>query len=153
MEQNNESQNELQNEPKLKISSNEIKKTKKQNKKMRKFFSQMKEVQANNKRKFERKIEILKQILGKEDFNALKSICTVKTEEKKDSNGNIIVKAKSEVNYTALLIEGRLAVALNRESRIKAGKRKRTSGSASNRATHSKTVKFINKRNKELTKK
>lgn len=137
----------------IEVSTKKAKLSNKDNKKMRKLHAQFIEQNANRKEKLKTKLRVLRSTLGKRDYRALKEICTTNVPEMKDAVGEIIQKAAKQINYTALLAEGKLAISLNREQRIKTANRKRSSGRSSKRASHSATVSYIEKRNNRLAKK
>jgi hypothetical protein len=127
--------------------------TRKQKKAMRKYSQYMKKMMAahaseqeRRQRKLMTEISKLKSALGKDDFEALKSICTIHQKEVIGPDGSVMQKASSTVNYQALLVEGRQALAINREQRILAGKRKRSTGRSSDRKAHKGLIDFLNKR-------
>lgn len=124
------------------------KRMRKQQEHFAKMFADYQAKQRRSYLKVLSRVRVLKEEMGADDFNVLKDICTVRTPEVKNEAGEVTQEAKSQVNYQALLAEGRLVIALNRESRIKAGLRKRSSGNTSTRRNHSIIIKFIEARNK-----
>jgi len=129
------------------------KKVEKQRKAQEKQFKKMMDnfranrVKANQTLKF--RLDLLKRQLGKDDFNALKSICTVEVPEQKDADGKVIQEAKTVVNKQALLVEASHLLVLMREERMKKGLRKRTTGRSSDRKAHKSMLAFLTKRNKQ----
>ena len=114
-----------------------------------KMFKRYEESQAKAQKQLNAKVRRLRNELGKEDFEVLKDICTIRTPEQKNDKGEVTQEASSVVNFRALFIEGRFALTLNREARILAGKRKRTTGRGSDRIAHKNLVNYINSRSSE----
>lgn len=95
-------------------------------------------------------IDVLKRQLGKEMFLKLKNVCTDTVPEVKDENGNVTKNASSSVNWEMFKREARLVIAAAREDRIRSGKRKKSSGSTSQKQNHTSAMKFIELRNEVL---
>lgn len=133
--------------------SKKVEKAKK--KQERAFQTMITTYQAQNRRAVKRErdqLNLLKRQLGKEDFNALKSVCTVEVPEQKDETGAVIQEKKTVVNKRALLVEASHLLVLLREERIKKGTRKRTTGRHSDRVAHRSMMDFLTRRNKEAAK-
>lgn len=96
-----------------------------------------------------RQIRAASKTLGKQNFAMLKDLYTQTTPEQKNEAGEITQAASSNVNYQGLLAEAKHAIVLERESRIKSGKRKKTTGRSSKRRNHKDTFNFLTKRNAE----
>jgi hypothetical protein len=92
-------------------------------------------------------LKAIKNSLGKETFQTLKDICTVKTPEVKDEAGVVTQKARVEVNTRALITEGKILIAMLRQERIDKKLRKATTGRSSRRAAHRGMIDFLKARN------
>jgi len=123
--------------------------SKKSNKQIKKIMKMIQDNQRKNQVKMKEEIERMKISVGKENFNALKAICTIQIPEKKDEQGNVIQAAANQVNFQALEKEVKNLLVLQREKRILEGKRKRSTGRSSDRKAHKARYKFLLNRNKE----
>jgi hypothetical protein len=111
----------------------------------------VKKLMTDNRKRSAKFKEMLAQAeaqVGKDEYDALVAVCTVQVPEKKDKDGNVLQPASSNVNYRALLAEAKNLAVLQREKRIKAGERKRSTGRSSRRRRHSSTLQVILNRNK-----
>lgn len=99
--------------------------------------------------RLEKKVKVVKSWLHPDDFKMLENIFTVNVPEKKDEKGEVTEKAYSYVNYEGLLLEARNVLVVQREERMKSGKRSRSSGRSSDRKTHKASLKMLLKRNAE----
>lgn len=158
---NNESAVETVNEPSAsvtdqnpatpaKISSKVLKQQKATLKYLEKRNKLMTELMAKESRKTDLLLESYKRRFGKEDYNFFKEACTVHVPEVKDENGVVTQKGKKVVNKQALLKELANLLVIKREDRIKAGKRKRSTGRHSKRVYHASQVAHLQDRNKAL---
>lgn len=89
--------------------------------------------------------------IGEKNFAMLKDLYTINVPEQKDETGNVTQQAQTVVNYPGLVRESKHVVAMERESRILAGKRSRRSGSSNTRRVHKSTMDFLLKRTAEET--
>jgi hypothetical protein len=128
----------LSNKQKKSIANQEVQ--------MKRMMTRVRTQQGRQRRKLKVAVANIKKALGKEDFALLKEICTRQIPEQKGPDGAIIQKAKSVVNYHALVSEGRQALVLNRQARIESGTRKKMTGRSSQRKTHKNSVNYINMR-------
>ena len=117
-----------------------------QQKQLKELYAKINAQQAKNRRKVRTEVARIAAALGPDDFKNLKEICTYQVPEQKGPDGAIVQKAESRVNFRALIIEGRQAIVLNREARIVAGLRKRSTGRSSDRKAHRSTLNFVNMR-------
>lgn len=97
-------------------------------------------------------VRVMETIIGKVNMKSLKDLYTVPVAEKKNDKGEVIVAASSYVNYPGLLVEAQYVIVLEREARIQAGQRKRSTGRSSKRQAHAASVQFIHKRNEVASK-
>lgn len=107
--------------------------------------------QKKSHQKMMKQVRVVRDQIGRQDFRMLRDIFTQVTPEQKDEVGNVLQPASAQVNYPALLAEAKNVMVMQREHRIKAGLRKRTTGRSSDRATHKSTLDFLLKRNAEET--
>lgn len=119
---------------------------------MQKQFANYQRTAVRMNRLQRNQLEVLKHQIGKEDYNALKSICTTVVEEKKNDKGEVIQNAESNLNKMALIVETRNLLALKREDRIARGLRSRGSGRASKRRSHTSLVSMLKRRNEQAVK-
>lgn len=126
-------------------SKNMLKKFKKQSKTYMRSIRRNALLKISEKRMENKELSLLRTLLGSETFKYLKNVCTIKTEEEKDSNGNITKPASTRIDIEKLLSEGRYYVALNREERINKGLRKRTTGRSSDRKAHRDVINYLSK--------
>lgn len=140
---------ELSEEVRAKKLKKQIDYVLKQQGKFQKMLVQYQETAKKGQSCVMSQVKVAASVLGNETFKMLKNIFRVEVPEEKDENGVVIRKATSYINYKPLLNEARLAIVLQRDSRIKSGKRKRTTGRSSDRRIHSTTLGFIYRRNKE----
>jgi hypothetical protein len=129
-----------------KMNKKQKKSVARQERQLKQLYARAKTEQERSRRKVRNSVAFLKSVLGAEDFNNLKDICSYNIPEQKGPDGSIVQAAKKGVNYRALIVEGNLVIAMNRESRILSGKRKRTTGRASKRKSHRSTVNYANMR-------
>jgi len=95
-------------------------------------------------------VRAIKQALDPKDFAMLKDIFKVVTQpEVKDENGVVSQKEQSFVNWQGLVPEGRNVIAVQRQERIKAGVRKRSTGRSSDRSAHSSSMSHVYRRNEK----
>jgi len=125
---------------------------KKQQKSFQKMVKSWQENQSKQNRRLMQSVKEVFDIIGKKNFKMLKDLYTVNVEEKKDDQGNVTQKASSYVNYVGLLQEAKHVIIVEREARIKAGKRKRTTGKSSKRSAHQLALRFLENRNIEAKK-
>lgn len=119
----------------------------KQEQQMKGLYARIRVQQQKARRKLKVQVALIRSSLGAEDFKNLKDICTQNIPEQKGPDGSVIQKSRSVVNYRALVVEGKQAIVLNREARILAGQRKRSTGRASQRKAHVGSLNYINLRN------
>jgi hypothetical protein len=136
-----------------KISNAMRKKMRAQQKSFQQMYKNFEERREKDRLKLLKESKRMKDLIGREDYNALKDICTVHTPEQKDEKGEVTTKASSFVNHKALIEEAKLVLVLQREERIKAGLRKRSTGRSSDRQAHRSTMNFIHMRNDDTLKK
>lgn len=136
-----------------KLTSAQRKKMRAQQKSFQEMYQKWEERRERDTAKLLAESKRMKDLIGRGDYNALKDICTVHTPEQKDDNGQVTAKASSFVNHKALIQEAKLVLVLQREERIKAGLRKRSTGRSSDRQIHRSTMNFINMRNDDTLKK
>lgn len=107
------------------------------------------DAQSRKKRALQAELKALENTIGRPSYNALKDMVTVRQPEVKDESGNVVKKAVEQVNYRALLLEGRNLIATLRKERIASKSRKKTTGRGSDRNSHRAMVRFLNRRNEE----
>lgn len=129
------------------------KKMRAQQQSFQQMYKNFEERREKDRLKLIKESKRMKDLIGREDYNALKDICTVHTPEQKYENGQVTAKATSFVNHKALIEEAKLVLVLQREERIKAGLRKRSTGRSSDRQMHRSTMNFIHMRNDDTLKK
>jgi hypothetical protein len=109
-------------------------------------FSRQKQVEET------KKFKLLKYQVGKNIYNNLKKASMLTLPERKDENGQILEKSRVVLDANKFLRELHFAIVVLREDRILKGKRKRTTGRASNRAYHSSVIRAIKERTEHLIK-
>lgn len=97
------------------------------------------------------RVGVIRSSISKQDFQLLRELFTVQVPEQKNESGEVTQAAASYVNWYGLLQEGKNVIVVQREERIKAGLRKRTTGRRSDRASHRSAIDLILKRNAEET--
>lgn len=107
--------------------------------------------QKKSQAKMMKQVRVVREQIGRQDFKMLRDIFTQNTPEQKDEAGNVLQPASSQVNYQALLAESKHVIVMQREHRIQAGLRKRTTGRSSDRKSHKGTLNFLLARNAEET--
>jgi len=121
-----------------------------QKKAQRKMFeTYFLEPQKKRHEKLMKRVGVVREQIGRADFKMLRDIFTVNTPEQKDETGKVIQAASSRVNYEGLLLEAANVIAMQREGRIEAGLRKRTTGRSSDRKAHRSLIKFLHDRTAE----
>ena len=114
-----------------------------QNKKIQSFVVGMQSRNKKSQDALKSKKALILNRIGNDEFEALKTICTIKTPEQKDDKGNIVQQAGEFVNWRAFVIEASNLIVLRRQARITAGTRKKTTGRGSNRTKQRHAVKHI----------
>jgi len=154
LEQRKEEGLSLSEELQLSRLQKKLKKAKRNQNAQREMFEKL-FLGAQKKRvaKMMKQVRVARELIGREDYKMLRDIFTVKTEEKKDEKGNVLSPARTDVNYYGLLLESKNVIAMQREQRIKAGKRKRSTGRSSDRRAHKSLLNFLLNRNAEEAKK
>lgn len=107
------------------------------------------EPQKKRHEKLMKRVDIVREQIGKADFKMLRDIFTVNTPEQKDDTGKVVQAASSQVNYEGLLKEALNVIAMQREGRMEAGLRKRSTGRSSDRRAHRTLIKFLHDRSEE----
>lgn len=136
--------------------STELRKLKKQLKAIQvqrgyfqKMIGQWRRNDDKAKKRLLSQVRAASKTLGAQNFSMLKDLYTQVVPEQKDDKGEVIQPATTTVNYQGLLVEARHAIVIEREARIKAGKRKKTTGRSSSRRDHRNTFNFLTRRNAE----
>lgn len=137
-------------EEEKKISKTKEKKMARERQRLQVSFGKMVEKFSRKQQQTKVQMERLKERVGKKEFALLKTLATVATPEKKDEKGEVIQKATSHLNHELLFQEGQNLITILRESRMKSGKRKRTTGRSSKRKAHRSRLNAIIERNKVL---
>lgn len=137
-------------EPPKSLTKKQKKKNEADRKRLTTSFHKM--IEKNGRKMAQMKVEMerLKERVGKKEFSFLKTLATVSIPAKTDEKGEVIQAASSYINYDLLFAEGKNMITILRESRIKAGKRKRTTGSRSSRRAQKARLAAIIARNKTL---
>lgn len=107
--------------------------------------------QKKQERKLMNEVRRMRDEIGRKDFQMLRDIFTVTVPEKKDEHGKVLEAETKQVNWYGLILEARNVIVVQREQRIKAGLRKRTTGRSSDRKSHKAAIGFLLKRNAEET--
>lgn len=110
------------------------------------------EPQKKKQEKLMKQVRVVKDQIGRKDFQMLRDLFTVQTPEQKDEAGKVIQPTSSYVNYEGLIAEAKNVIVMQREMRMVAGKRSRKSGRSSDRKSHKLAYAFLMDRNQEASK-
>lgn len=117
----------------------------------RKLMGQWRRSDDKSRNRLLNQVKAAARTLGKENFAMLKDLYTQNIPEVRNAEGVVTQEASSQINYQGLLAEARNAIVIERDSRIKSGKRKKTTGRSSKRRLQKNTFNFLTKRNAEET--
>jgi hypothetical protein len=129
--------------PPVTMTAKQLTKYKKFMRKQVSAYKRYMEQQRHKKDKETRLLRRLKEAVGGEHLAALVSKHTTVTPETKDESGNVTQKETKALDIRAVEQGCRDLIVINRENRILSGKRKRSTGRGSDRASHSNRVKYL----------
>lgn len=113
----------------------------------RAMFEQYNKRQTDHARRMMTRVRVLADTIGRHNMRMLKDLFTVNVPEQKDAEGAVTQAAHTYINFDGLLVEGRNVIVMEREARMAAGQRKRTTGRHSRRTMHNSAYNYLMKRN------